>query len=192
MTQREIMNPKKLSLEQLLESNEALLETFNVSFIGLSVVQINWKPSPDSWSIAQCTEHLLKTNDLYIGRLEEVLDNAYEPKFLEKIPVLKSLTAGILLWGITTTKKLKAPAIFLPSSSEVNPSVISDFIRQHSKMKLLMQRAISLKAEAKTITSPASPVMVFRLIDIFRISAIHSQRHIQQALRVKNNPNFPS
>lgn len=186
------MNPKKLSLEQLLESNEALLETFNVSFIGLSVVQINWKPSPDSWSIAQCTEHLLKTNDLYIGRLEEVLDNAYEPKFLEKIPVLKSLTAGILLWGITTTKKLKAPAIFLPSSSEVNPSVISDFIRQHSKMKLLMQRAISLKAEAKTITSPASPVMVFRLIDIFRISAIHSQRHIQQALRVKNNPNFPS
>ena len=186
------MNPKKLSLEQLLEINEASQETFNTSFSGLSADQINWKPSTDSWSIAQCAEHLIKTNDLYIGRVEEALDSTYQPKFLEKVPVLKSLTAGLLLWGITTTKKLKAPVIFLPSSSEVNPSVISDFIRQHSKMKLLMQRAIPLKAEAKTITSPASPVMVFRLIDIFRISAIHSQRHIQQALRVKNNPNFPS
>ena len=186
------MNPKKLSLEQLLEINEKLQETFNASFIGLSADQINWKPSTDSWSIAQCAEHLIKTNDLYIGRIEEALDDHYQPKFLEKVPVLKSLTSGLVLWGITTTKKLKAPAIFLPSSSEVLPSVISDFIRQHSKMKLLMQRAIPFKAEAKTITSPASPVMVFRLIDIFRISAIHSERHIQQALRVKNNPNFPS
>lgn len=186
------MNPKEYSLGKLLELNEDLLAEFTPAFSQLNILQLNWKPSPDSWSIGQCLEHLIKTDALYIGRLEEALDGNYQPKFLEKVPVLKSLTSGMVLWGITTPKKLKAPAIFQPSSSEVNSSVLSDFIRQHSKMKLLMQRAIPLKAEDKTITSPAAAIMVFRLIDVFRISAMHSQRHIQQAQRVKNHPNFPS
>lgn len=186
------MKPKEIQLEKLLQLNEELHDEFTSSFNKLNGSQLNWKPASDSWSIGQCAEHLIKTNDLYIARLEAALDGTYQPKFLEKIPALKSLTSAMLLWGITTTKKLKAPAIFIPSTSEVNPLVISDFIHQHSKMNLLMQRAISLKAEAKTITSPASQIMVFRLIDIFRISTLHSQRHIQQALRVKNNSNFPS
>ncbi len=185
------MNPKKLSLEQLMEINQELQEAFDASFIGLRADQLNWKFSPEAWSIAQCAEHLIKTNNLYIQRIEDALDDTYQPAFLEKIPVLKNLTSAMLLWGITTTKKLKAPTIFIPSASDLSASVISDFLNQHSKMKLLMQRAIHLKAETKTITSPASPIMVFRLLDIFRISTLHSQRHIQQALRVKNNPNFP-
>jgi DinB superfamily len=186
------MSVKNASLESLVMRNEEQENDFTTAFTSLTLQQLNWKPSPESWSIAQCAEHLIKTNELYMDRLEQVLDGNYQATFFEKVPVLKNLTAAMLFWGMTTTKKLKAPTMFAPSSSEVSPSIINDFIAQHRKMKLLLQRSIPLKAENFTFTSPASPIMVFRLLDIFRISTLHSQRHLQQALRVKNNPYFPS
>ena len=183
---------KTASLETLLELNEQLKADFSTSFSDLTSQQINWKPHPNAWSIAQCAEHLIKTNDLYMERLEEVLDGKYQPRLLENVPGMTKLASSLLYWGMTTTKKLKTPTAFVPSASAVSPSVLDDFFKQHSKMKLMMQRTIPLQAENKTFTSPASPLFVFKLLDIFRISTLHTQRHYQQALKVKNNPRFSS
>jgi hypothetical protein len=41
---------------------------------GLSVEQINWRPSPDQWSIGQCLHHLLMFNRLYMPAILRALD----------------------------------------------------------------------------------------------------------------------
>ncbi len=186
------MSIKTAPIETLIEANDLLYSEFLAAFSALTSQQLNWKPNPDAWSIAQCAEHLLKTNNLYLDRLEEVLAGTYQAKFLEKVPGMTRLGASLLFWGMTTTKKLKAPKEFVPSSSEVSPAIIDDFLQQHKRMKSSMQRCNLLKAENKTFTSPAAAVFVFNLLDMFRISTLHSQRHFQQAQRVKNNPKFPS
>lgn len=186
------MSAKNASLETLLELNEQLKSDFSTSFSDLTSQQINWKLNPNAWSIAQCAEHLIKTNDLYLDRLEEVLAGKYQSKFLEKVPGMNKLASSLLFWGMTTTRKLKAPKEFTPSASDVSPAIIDDFLHQHRRIKTLMQRCATLKAEDKTFTSPALALFVFRLLDMFRISTLHSQRHFQQALRVKNDPNFPA
>ena len=186
------MNVKKSSLEPLIEINTQIKSDFSTAFSGLTSQQLNWKPSPTAWSIAQCVEHLIKTDSLNFPGLEASMEDNYQPKFLEKIPGLTNVCAKLFFWGLTTSRKIKAPAMFVPSSSDVPASVIRDFLVHQNQMQLMMQRSISLKAENRTFTDPYSPVIVFKLLDTFRISTLHAQRHFQQALNVKHNPNFPS
>ena len=35
------------------------------SFGSLSGEQLNWKPAADSWSVAQCLDHLIRTNEQF-------------------------------------------------------------------------------------------------------------------------------
>lgn len=37
----------------------------------LSDVQLNWKPTEDFWSIAECLKHLSITNQLYFDEIEK-------------------------------------------------------------------------------------------------------------------------
>ena len=42
------------------------------TFGGLSSDQLNWKPGKKSWSVAQCLDHLIKTNE-QLQQLNELL-----------------------------------------------------------------------------------------------------------------------
>jgi len=42
---------------------EQITNDFRMAFGSLSDEQLNWKPRPDSWSVAQCMDHLIKSND---------------------------------------------------------------------------------------------------------------------------------
>ena len=70
---------KNASIETLIELNDQIKADFSRAFSGLTSQQLNWKASPDSWSIAQCAEHLIKINDLYLDRLEDVLASNTAP-----------------------------------------------------------------------------------------------------------------
>jgi hypothetical protein len=42
------------------------------TFGHLSAEQINWNPSADGWSVGQCFEHLIKSNELFYDDLERI------------------------------------------------------------------------------------------------------------------------
>ncbi|MEP7075617.1 MAG: DinB family protein, partial [Acidobacteriota bacterium] len=42
---------------------ERITEDFGTAFGSLTNEQLNWKPAAESWSIAQCVDHLIKSND---------------------------------------------------------------------------------------------------------------------------------
>ncbi|CAN5340589.1 hypothetical protein BH20ACI2_BH20ACI2_22230 [soil metagenome] len=63
------------------------------TFGSLSAVQLNWKPSDENWSIAQCFEHLIVTNELYFPNIQRVIDGNHRNNFYSKIPFATDLIA---------------------------------------------------------------------------------------------------
>ena len=53
-------------------ANNIAAET-KATFGRLTPTQLNWKPSAERWSVAQCFDHLLTTNKGYFPPIEGVI-----------------------------------------------------------------------------------------------------------------------
>ena len=56
--------------DRFISDTESVIKDFG-KFKTLSESQINWKPSPENWSIAECVDHLIVTNKLYLKEFEK-------------------------------------------------------------------------------------------------------------------------
>jgi len=55
-----------------------------------------------------------------------------------------------------------------------------------------MKATEHLDLEKIVITSPVAGVVVYSLMDAYRLIVVHEQRHFQQAKRVTEEPSFPA
>ena len=172
-------------------ANEVASDTRS-TFGHLSPSQLNWKPSPERWSVAQCFEHLLTSNKGYLPIIDNVLAG-YKRTFWQSMPVLPGLMGKLLVKSMdpASTRKVKAPKRFQPAQSEIRGSIINDFVDQQKQIVDKMKATEHLDLEKIVITSPVAGVVVYSLMDAYRLIVVHEQRHFQQAKRVTEEPGFP-
>src|SRR5688500_6631018 len=109
----------------LIKGKEAGEKARN-AFSGLTPGQLNWKPSPDRWSIAQCLDHLLVADLLYFPTMKEITRGNYKMSFWEKFNPFSVLFGRMLVHQVSdkTKKKLKAPAVFTPAMGTIDPGIM--------------------------------------------------------------------
>src|SRR6187549_957351 len=92
-------------------------------FSGLSESQLNWKPEPAKWSIAQCLDHLIVSNKTYYPSFEKLISHSYRLSFLQKLNPFKKMLGPIMVrtMGKGSKRAFKAPKIFEPASSNISP-----------------------------------------------------------------------
>lgn len=163
------------------------------SFGNLSASQLNWKPSAERWSIAQCFDHLMTSNRGYFPIMESVRNGKKQNTFWTRLPVLPGLAGKLLIKSLdpASTRKLKAPKSFQPAQSDISASIIDDFVAQQEQLIEGMKSTSHLDLEKIVITSPALSIVAYSLMDGYRIIVTHEQRHFQQAQRVAAEPGFP-
>jgi hypothetical protein len=85
---------------------------------GLSDEQLNWRPSPDRWSIAECIEHLATTDGAILDRLEQYLQAARSNGVTGSGPFGYGLIGSLFVKSLEPGSSFKAtaPAIYTPSS----------------------------------------------------------------------------
>jgi hypothetical protein len=181
-------------LGELIESIRTIAVDVRSSFGELSATQLNWKPSAERWSVAQCFDHLITSNQGYLPIIEQVRGGTKKTRFLERLPVLPGLAGKLLIKSLdpASTRKLKAPKNFQPAQSNISASVIDDFVAQQDKIVEGMKSTSHLELEQIVITSPAASFVTYSLLDAYRIIVVHEQRHFQQAQRVTAEPTFPN
>ena len=162
------------------------------TFGHLTPSQLNWKPSPERWSVAQCFDHLLTSNKGYLPIIDNVLAG-YKRTFWQSMPVLPGLMGKLLIKSMdpASTRKVKAPKRFQPAQSDISGSVINDFVDQQKQIVEKMKASAPLDLEKIVITSPVADVVVYSLMDAYRLIVVHEQRHFQQAKRVTEEAGFP-
>jgi DinB family protein len=179
-------------LDVLVRDAKQIADDVRSSFGALSAAQLNWKPSAERWSIAQCFDHLITSNKGYLPIIESVRGGKKQNTFWERLPVLPGLAGKLLLKSLdpASARKLKAPKSFRPAESDIRATIIDDFVAQQEQIVEGMKSTSHLDLNKIVITSPALSFLTYSLMDAYRVIVTHERRHFQQAQRVAEEPAF--
>lgn len=159
----------------------------------LTSQQLNWKPAPERWSVAQCFDHLFTSADAYFPIFQAIVENRKPTRLMERVPSLPKVWARLLINSLdpSNVKKMKAPKSFEPSSSEIRSSIIDDFAKQQAQIAETMDKTKDMDLDHLVITSPALSIVTYSALNAYRILVVHEKRHFQQAQRVMAELQFP-
>lgn len=187
------MNYQTADVHSLVAALNNIAAETKSTFGGLSPSQLNWKPSAERWSVAQCLDHLITTNTQYFPAIEDALAGKTRTLW-QRMPVLPGLGGKLLMKFVdpASTRKVTAPQRFRPAQSDVSPSIVSDFIAHQSTLIKRIKSTERLDLANVVISSPVTSAITYSLLDTYRILVLHETRHFQQAQRVTEEPSFPS
>ena len=162
------------------------------TFGKLSAEQLNWKPSIETWSLGQCFEHLIVTNNLYFPNIQKVIDGTHRNNFFSKIPFSTNLIAIAMKNALNPDqkRKMKTFKVFEPSTSNVTATIIEDFAENNLKLIEMIEACKDFDLHKIKIAEPLSVLLNLRLDDAFEILVMHEKRHLLQAERVLKMQNL--
>jgi hypothetical protein len=157
---------------------------------GLSPAQWNFKPAPERWSVAECSEHIALAEGFIFGLVSEKIVKA--PANPEKRDAAKGKDELILKILQDRSHKATAP-------EPIDPAKHASMTLEES-IKLFQENRAHTIEYVKTTQEDLRdhlfdhPVPAIGTLDgyqwILLISG-HTRRHTLQILEVKADPNFP-
>ena len=187
------MDYQHADLPGLIAATNSIAGETRDTFGRLTTAQLNWKPSAERWSVAQCFEHLLNSNNGYFPIIDNVLAGQ-KRTFWQSMPLLPGFMGKLLIKSLDPVKgrNLKAPKKFAPARSDIRASVLDDFVAQQATIVDKMKATEHLDLEKIIISSPVTSVVTYSLMDAYRVIVVHGRRHFQQAQRVTQERGFPA
>lgn len=181
-------------LDEAAAALERIAEDAEAHFEALSAEQLDWRPDPKSWSIAQCLDHLVRIQVLYFPLLERLAKGEYRPSFWERYSPLSGLMGRALISALDpeNRSKTKATASAEPDAGRLGDSILRRF-KEHQSELARRVRAVpgGLDPRRVTVTSPLSSLMTYSLDDALTVLEVHGRRHLAQAQRVIEAESFP-
>lgn len=201
MTEGLTREERDFAVEYLKETSEQLLDEIS----GLSEAQMNYRATPQRWSIAEIAEHIINAEaavfmvvtqqimkqpalpelaSFIIGRvMKSPVPEAKERRSLIKDQVI------ILTATNRVTKRFQAPEVVRPRARLVAKA---DLLNAFEKARA---RTISyIETTTDDMRSHFADHWVFGVIDAYQwilFLTAHSERHLEQIREVKRSATFP-
>ena len=179
-------------MSEIIPDLQKISADAQTTFGDLSPAQINWKPSPDGWSVGQCFEHLIKTNELFYDKLDEIADGKHNHSLLEKFSPLSGIFGSLLIGSMKKDeRKFKTPTEKVVPPSEIDPNIVEIFAGHQSELLGKIKRIKPADLNKIKVTSPFMKLITYKLADGLQVIVEHEKRHFRQAERVTKETNFP-
>lgn len=173
---------RKMAVAELTKTQDRFTSTLE----GLSTEELNFKPTPESWSIAECVEHLAISEGMFGGMLTGALQTPANPSMRDSVKISdKDLMAMIS----SREKKVKTGEAFVPSGK---------FGSHEETVKAFLTKRGEHIAYLKTTTDDLRnqygqlPFGTIDGLQILLFMSGHTERHVAQMEEVMANENFPS
>lgn len=151
---------------------------------GLSEAQLNFKPAPEKWSVAQVLEHIASAEDMLLGLVTGQVLQAPPPA---EGTDFKATDQMILKAIPDRSQKRTAPEPLIPSNRYGSAAeALKHFGESRAKTIVLMKESNELRAHAAD--SPLGKLDAYQWLLFI---STHSERHTKQMLEVKAHPDFP-
>lgn len=146
----------------------------------LSKAQLEFRPAPGKWTIAEVVEHLVIAEPNYWRLFQAGMKRA--PEVLKN----KATDADVLWYGIDRTNHDKTPAKQDPIGQKIK---IDEALTTYSQLhKTMLDYAGTTHDNPRAHTVPEWGVDAYQcLLEI----STHEQRHILQIREIKADPAFP-
>jgi hypothetical protein len=148
---------------------------------GLSPAQLDFKPSPTAWNIAEVIDHILVVGPIYWNDLQEAIERPARTR------ETRNSDADILWYGVDRGFRETAIPSEVPKGRLRDlPSAITEYRKNHGR----------LLGYVKTTDDPLRSRYVERQeSDAYQwalLISTHEQRHILQIREIKAAKNFPA
>ena len=156
-------------------------------FEELSLESLNWKENNGSWSIAECLEHLNIYSAYYLPAIENQIQKASKSKE-NLLQQTKSTWFGkfsIKSIHPDNVKKQKTLKHLDPSKSKIEGDVLKTFFDNQTKLVFLLEEAQNVNLNKLKIPVEFFKLLKINLGDCFQFLIAHEQRHVNQAIKVK-------
>lgn len=173
---------RKMAAAHLMETSDRLTNTVQ----GLSDAQLNFKASPESWSIAECVEHLTISENMFNGMLQGALKEPANPAMRDSVTMSDEKLIGFI--SVRDTK-VKTPEPFEPSGK---------FGTHEETLIAFMTKRKEHIAYVNTTTDDLRnhygklPFATIDGLQIILFMSGHTERHVKQMEEVMAHENFPS
>lgn len=174
-------------LQQLLDAVDAAERQAETLVGDVSQEEVNWQPSPTSWSIAQCLDHLALINPFYLRGFAERLAEARQ-RGIGPFAGLHPTPIG--RWFVRSFEppprfKVKANAQVVPRSSLQREALVPNFKASHEVYRTMIVQAAEVDVNRVTGRNPFLPFISMRIATVLQIIPAHDRRHLWQANNVK-------
>jgi hypothetical protein len=161
------------------------------SFGSLTPEQINWRPAPDLWSIGQCLDHLIKSNEGFYDEFDKLAAGTRKNSLWENFSPLSSLAGNFLIKSLKKdeTKVKTIPKMTPPS--EIDASIVQTFAAHQDDLIRRVRAVENADWQKTVVTSPFFGLMTYKLDAGLQAIVEHEKRHIRQAKRVLESGSFP-
>ena len=161
-------------------------DEFQNLFGSLTNEELNWKPNPEAWSIAQNIDHLIIINQSYFPPLSDMRSGNYKLPFIASIGFLVSFFGKTILASVKPDrkKKIKTFPIWEPTTGNISNGILEKFSNHQTELKREIEASEELVKKKAIIASPANKNIVYKLETAFEIIVTHEQRHLEQSKEV--------
>jgi uncharacterized damage-inducible protein DinB len=166
----------------------ATRKRFHDSITGLTEAQWTFKPGPDRWSIAECAEHIARSEDFLYGMLTEKIMKG--PASPEKKAETKGNDELILKFVTDRSKKAQAPEPLRPTGQWASATEsLAHFNESRDRTIAYVEKTPDdLRAHIIPSEPPLKSMDAYQWVLV--ISG-HSARHTAQIEEVKADPKYP-
>lgn len=160
---------------------------------GLDVAALNWQPDQGrGWSIAQCLDHLVLTDDLYGQALNAAM--AAAPAAGTGAPARPNLLGRGLIWAVEPPARIRVKALsaLMPPSTHIPSTLLRRYSDSLDRLAALADRAMMIDASSTRYANPlAGGMRSFNIATGIMVMLAHHRRHLAQAAKVRADHDGP-
>lgn len=172
--------------EFLLDYYQQTFDKLEKSISGLSEAQMQFHASDSAWSISQCVEHIILTEEMIFGMLKSGMEKPANPE--RKKDVMNS-DEDIIAMVTNRSEKYKAPEMLQTKGKYNDPKTALQDLKNQRKLILeFIQKTDINELRNRINDSPAGATDAYQSLLFL---AGHTARHTLQIDEVKAEKSFP-
>ena len=152
---------------------------------GLSDAQLDFKSSPDSWSVAECVEHLALSEVNIFGMLQGALETPADASRRDEV---KMEDAQLLVMIPDRSNKMKTSAAFEPSGKYGSFKETLKTLKTERKEHIQYVKETEDDLRNHYANTPLGVVDAYQIL---LFMSAHTERHVLQIEEIMAHEDFP-
>jgi DinB superfamily len=148
-----------------------------------------WRADANSWTVAECLDHLAVANRVYLRAMQPAAERALRQGRRRRRPAKPGMIGGWFVRSLEPPVKPrfrgKAPASIRPRVAPSLHDAFDQFLASQDEVRAFVRRYADIDLAGARFPNPFIRGVRFSLATGLHVIAAHERRHLWQAWRVR-------
>ena len=148
---------------------------------------MDFKPDSKTWSINECFDHIIQSNQKYYDIFDSIVQGTYKGGNRIHFLILPRLLGKIIVKIVSPNYKGKSKTspLFYPLQPKYGKNITIDLLEENELLIEKFKPFNEDMLDTVIVVSPANRFVTYSLRDCITLLVNHEKRHVNQAARLK-------